>query len=75
MIHQFDPLHSLKFTADVLGVSVPTLYRKLAARELTAIKIGRNTKIRQSEMERYIEAAPKLVSRCSLVVDESYAAV
>ena len=46
---------TVKETANILGVSVNTVYRIIDSGELSAIKVSpRNTVIKADELERYI---------------------
>lgn len=50
----------------ILGISAPTFYRLLARKRLSAIKIGRSTRIRRSEIDRFVNSCPGLVARTGL---------
>jgi excisionase family DNA binding protein len=46
--------------------SVPTIYRMLARGEISAVKIGRSSKIPRESFEAYLNSRPKLVSRLAV---------
>jgi excisionase family DNA binding protein len=50
----------------ILNISSPTFYRLLARKKLSAIKIGRSTRIRRSEIDRFVNSCPSLVARTGL---------
>ena len=51
-----DPLLTVREVADALRVSSMTVYRMIKSRDLAAIRVGRGYRIRQSEVERFLEA-------------------
>jgi excisionase family DNA binding protein len=59
-------LYSTAQACKSLGISIPTLYRLFARGEISAIKIGRRTCIRASEIERFIASRPALQARTGL---------
>ena len=54
-----DHLYTLKETGVILKRSRAGLYLMIGRGELEAVKHGKNTVIRQSEIERYLSALPK----------------
>jgi len=50
----------------IIGISTPTFYRFVAAGKLTAFKIGRSTCVKNSEIQRFLNSCPNLVSRTGL---------
>jgi excisionase family DNA binding protein len=63
-----EPCHSPRHVCELLGISLPTLYRIVARGEMEAFKIGRATRIRQSEIDRYVSSRTILVARTGLNV-------
>ncbi|UZF92075.1 helix-turn-helix domain-containing protein [Bosea sp. NBC_00550] len=51
-------LNSIKQTCGQLDCGPTKLYEKIAAGEILAIKVGGQTKIPQTEIERYIASRP-----------------
>lgn len=51
-------LNSTKQSCDQLGFGNTKLYEEIAAGEILAIKVGGQTKIPQSEIDRYIASRP-----------------
>lgn len=53
-----DPMRTVSYVADLLGVSKMTIYRLVENGDLPAIVIGKRTiRIRQSEIDNYIASA------------------
>jgi len=50
----------------ILRISTPTFYRFVAQGKLRAFKIGRSTCVKTSEIERFMNSCPKLISRTGL---------
>lgn len=48
------PLLTVAEVADVLRVSNMTVYRLIKAGELTALRVGKNYRIPQAELERFL---------------------
>lgn len=45
--------------AEILGVSETTIWRLIKAGDLTAVRVGRNTLIRYSDLEALVSPAQK----------------
>jgi excisionase family DNA binding protein len=50
-----DPLVTISEAHRLLRISRATLYRLLAAKNLTIIKLGRRSLIRRAELDRFID--------------------
>jgi excisionase family DNA binding protein len=50
----------------LIGISTPTFYRFVASGKLKAFKIGRSTCVKNSEIQRFLNSCPDLVSRTGL---------
>jgi excisionase family DNA binding protein len=56
-----DPLFDVHEAADYLGgVSTRTVYREIKRRKLRYIKVGGQTRLRQSELDRYLRDAERV---------------
>lgn len=51
-----DPLLTVREVADAMRVSHMTVYRLIKSGALAAIRVGRNFRIRASELEAYLES-------------------
>jgi excisionase family DNA binding protein len=51
-----DPLMTVDEVADVLRVSNMTVYRLIKAGRIPAMRVGRNFRVRRSEIVRYLES-------------------
>lgn len=51
-----DRLLTVREVADAMRVSQMTVYRLIKSGELPAIRVGRNFRIRESELDRYFDA-------------------
>lgn len=51
-----DRLLTVREVADAMRVSHMTVYRLIKAGELPAIRVGRNFRIRESELDRFFDA-------------------
>jgi excisionase family DNA binding protein len=49
------PLLTVAEVADMLRVSNMTVYRLIKAGDLGAIRVGKNYRIRQADLDRYLE--------------------
>jgi excisionase family DNA binding protein len=49
---------SLSRAAEILGVCVRTVRREIDRRRLAAFRVGRNLRIKMSELRRYMEREP-----------------
>lgn len=56
-------LRTLKDAADFLGVSQSQLYRLGIAGDIDLVKIGRNTRVTQASLERYVKNAQKMIPK------------
>ena len=54
---------------ELIGISTPTFYRLVAQGKLNAFKIGRSTRVKTSEIERFLASCPRLTSRTGLKTD------
>lgn len=54
--HLTGPLLTVAEVAEVLRVSNMTVYRLIKAGELPALRVGKNYRIRESELEAYLAA-------------------
>jgi excisionase family DNA binding protein len=52
-----------------LAISRPTLYRLMARGEISAIKIGRGTRIQSAEIERFVASRSSVQARTGLKAD------
>lgn len=50
-----DPLLTVGEVARIMRVSNMTVYRLIKSRQLAALRVGKNYRIRQSDVERYLE--------------------
>ncbi|MFP5308398.1 MAG: helix-turn-helix domain-containing protein [Actinomycetes bacterium] len=50
------PLLTVAEVAELLRVSNMTVYRLIKGRELAAIRVGKNYRIRQQDLDRYLQA-------------------
>ena len=53
-----DECVSLSRAAEILGVCVRTVRREIDRRRLAAFRVGRNLRIKMSELRRYMEREP-----------------
>jgi excisionase family DNA binding protein len=53
-----DECVSLSRAAEILGVCVRTVRREIDGRRLAAFRVGRNLRIKMSELRRYMEREP-----------------
>jgi len=53
-----DQCVSLLRAAKILGVCVRTVRREIDRRRLAAFRVGRNLRIKMSELRRYMEGEP-----------------
>lgn len=53
---QADPLLTVAEVADVLRVSNMTVYRLIKGGQLSAIRVGKNYRIRQGDLDAYLNA-------------------
>lgn len=51
-----DRLLTVREVADAMRVSQMTVYRLIKGGELAALRVGRNFRIRESDVDRYFEA-------------------
>ena len=51
-----DTLHTVGEVAGMLRVSTMTVYRLIRTGELPAVRIGRNYRVKQSDLEAYLDA-------------------
>lgn len=51
-----DRLLTVREVADAMRVSHMTVYRLIKSGELPAIRVGRNFRIRESELDRYFDS-------------------
>lgn len=51
-----DPLLTVAEVADVLRVSNMTVYRLIKSGQLAAIRVGKNYRIRQADLDGYLSA-------------------
>lgn len=51
----FGPLLTVAEVADLLRVSNMTVYRLIKAGDIAAIRVGKNYRIRQSDLDTYLE--------------------
>jgi len=51
-------LFSIPETAEILGCGRSSIYRMLSERKLTAVKVGRSTRVSISEIERLLGSLP-----------------
>jgi hypothetical protein len=58
-VNDFDPLISTRDAMKVLSESRSGLYAKLRAGAIVAVKDNGSTKIRASELRRYIDSLPR----------------
>jgi hypothetical protein len=58
-MNDFDPLISTREAMKILSESRTSLYAKLRAGSLAAVKDNGSTKIRASELRRYIDSLPR----------------
>jgi excisionase family DNA binding protein len=49
-----DPLFTVSEVADVLRVSNMTIYRLIKAGEISALRVGKNYRIRERDLEDYL---------------------
>lgn len=50
-----DPLLTVGEVADMMRVSNMTVYRLIKAGQLAAIRVGKNYRIRRTDVERYLD--------------------
>jgi len=53
-----DECVSISRGAKILGVCVRTVRREIARRRLAAFRVGRNLRIKMSELRRYMDRQP-----------------
>jgi excisionase family DNA binding protein len=55
----YDPLLSLRELSAILGRKKSALYVDLKENRLAAVKVGGATRVRKSELDRYLSALPR----------------
>lgn len=58
MIKQ-DTVYTVQEVAEILKVKPLTIYRLIDRKELKAFKVGRNVRIKQEDLDEYIEKQSK----------------
>ncbi len=53
---KISPLLSIPAAAKLLGISKSKMYAMAAQRRIPTVKIGKNIKIKESDLEKWIEA-------------------
>ena len=56
MESKLSPLLSIPAAAKLLGISKSKLYAMAAQRQIPTVRIGKNVKVRESDLEKWIEA-------------------
>jgi excisionase family DNA binding protein len=56
MESKLSPLLDIPTAAKLLGISKSKLYTMAAQRQIPSVKMGKNIKIRESDLEKWIEA-------------------
>ena len=54
-----EPLLTIERTAEILGCSVKTVHRRIAAGDLPVIEDGRNKRVHPGDLRRYIASRRK----------------
>ena len=57
-----DKLFTVNEVASMLRISNMTVYRLVKNEEISAIRVGKNYRIRESEVDRYLSSGSTLVS-------------
>ena len=60
-----DRLLTVREVAETMRVSNMTVYRLIKAGDLHALRVGRNFRIRESDVDRYFEAGTVSASGCT----------
>jgi excisionase family DNA binding protein len=65
-MHSTDSLVPAAEARKILGISTATFYRQVAKGNLHAVKVGTATRVRQSEIYRFMAACQPLTARSGL---------